>query len=737
MKQLFISLFLLSTFSFLYAAEGDTTVIRSHDKQLMKFPPANRDYINKVKFPDGSVTYRKIILAYELGCPSTGCSTWDYDTHVSVIQPTGQMDSTLHQQAFFEVDGLAPDSFYISLTPTYQTYFDSVANITDSIMSDTVFVEEYRNASSPTTVTNSFNAFETGYYKYYFNPNGVRIDSIYEDGDSLWYNGNHTWYTLFEIKNTIELGRLITPYGETSGMKYYPYTTFFDITDYASLLVDSMDIKLRFSGWQNGFLATLDFIFVEGTPPRDPERVVALHNGSYAYGSATNPINTRLAPYDLQLTSSEQYAQLNYTVTGHGADNSGCSEFCARSYFVKVDGSTKITKIVWKDDCGYNPLNPQGGTWIYDRANWCPGLPGYTDRHELTSFLNSSGPSTIKIDFQNHIAAGGSPSYSIDGAIITYGPANFALDASVEEILAPNNYIIHGRYNPICDEPKIRITNTGSTTLTSLKITYGAKGGAMSVYNWSGSLEFLESEEVELNRPNWARTHNVFEVTISDPNGGTDGYAGNNFLSAPFEVPDVLPNSFRIFYRTNDRSSSENALWIEDENENVVYSRFGVKNNTSYEDSVGLPDGCYTLTLTDAGKDGLAFWAGSQTNGSLRIHKTENMGTHKIFNSDFGTQIDYQFMVGSPLAIDENNEIENYINVYPNPSTGTIYIDGIYIDGEPAISLYDQVGRSVKISAQKDGNGRWVIEAGEHSKGLYTIRVISGSEIKVVKVLLK
>ena len=32
-------------------------------------------------------------------------------------------------------------------------------------------------------------------------------------------------------------------------------------------------------------------------------------------------------------------------------------------------------------------LYPQGGTWVYDRANWCPGDKATTRNHELTSYL--------------------------------------------------------------------------------------------------------------------------------------------------------------------------------------------------------------------------------------------------------------------------------------------------------------------------------------------------------------
>ena len=70
-------------------------------------------------------------------------------------------------------------------------------------------------------------------------------------------------------------------------------------------------------------------------------------------------------------------AMLKMTTTGHGFDNNAsAAEFKPIDYFVKVDGTLTHTQYNWDEDCGENPIFPQGGTWIYDRANWCPGKRG-------------------------------------------------------------------------------------------------------------------------------------------------------------------------------------------------------------------------------------------------------------------------------------------------------------------------------------------------------------------------
>jgi hypothetical protein len=187
---------------------------------------------------------------------------------------------------------------------------------------------------------------------------------------------------------------------------------------------------------------------------------------------------------------------------------------------------------------------------------------------------------------------------------------------------------------------------------------------------------------------------------------------------------------------TNNRSSAENVLYIQDEDENLVYTKFNVSNSTLYQDTMNLENGCYTLTLTDAGNDGLEFWNSSQTNGSLRFHRIENMAAYKVFETDFGSRVDYQFMVGSPLTVNEA-KMDFKLNVYPNPSEGLIYVEGITSDKSPAIALFDQMGRSLQITVTNRGNGLWSVQAPAYAKGIYTLRVLAESQSKTVKVMLE
>ena len=56
-------------------------------------------------------------------------------------------------------------------------------------------------------------------------------------------------------------------------------------------------------------------------------------------------------------------------------------------------------------------------------------------------------------------------------------------------------------------------------------------GGTMETFSWTGNLTYSQSEEVTL--PSFHDgTSNIFNVRISNPNGGVDEQEENDFLSS-------------------------------------------------------------------------------------------------------------------------------------------------------------------------------------------------------------
>ena len=79
-----------------------------------------------------------------------------------------------------------------------------------------------------------------------------------------------------------------------------------------------------------------------------------------------------MGPKTIVTDANAAYTKMVIRVTGHGEDGSNCAEFCPENHFLNVDGTQRWTQYVWRDNCAYNPVFDQGGTWIYQGANWCP-----------------------------------------------------------------------------------------------------------------------------------------------------------------------------------------------------------------------------------------------------------------------------------------------------------------------------------------------------------------------------
>ncbi|MGB0427915.1 MAG: peptide-N-glycosidase F-related protein, partial [Flavobacteriales bacterium] len=365
------------------------------------------------------------------------------------------------------------------------------------------------------------------------------------------------------------------------------------------------------------------------------------------------------------------FSELVFTPTGHGADNQGCSEFCERSFSVESNGQAMGSQSIWKDDCGSNALFPQPGTWLYNRANWCPGEQTPKFRFDLSSTL-TNGTNTVDVDFDYHTTSGGA-SYTVDGYVATYGEFNFTNNIAITDILAPTSKFDHSRFNPHCGKPQIEVQNLGGENLTSFNVTYSVDGLGIQYYNWEGNLapmgklviELPEMNPFDLANPNY----NTFLVKLSSPNGETDEDLTDNRMSSKFEHLKDFPTEFIVRFKANSQPQ-QNSWHIKNTSGDVIYSESGFEAGQTESTTVTLEPGCYIFTLNDSGDNGLGFWANNEGNGSIQFRKSAG-GIHKTFNRDFGSQIVYPFTVGVPLGLEDVDQGIDF-SLTPNPSSGLV-----------------------------------------------------------------
>lgn len=457
-------------------------------------------------------------------------------------------------------------------------------------------------------------------------------------------------------KEIFELENFVTPYGkrlDLNGEKGWSY--FYDVTDYAPLLKGDVDI----SSGNLQELLDMKFIFIKGIPARD---VIAIENiypwGMYKYYDLAD--NKKLSNKNLILRKDVNGYKLKARITGHREVGPyACCEWDSKQMKYTYGNSEGRMTIaywtVWKD-CSRNPVYPQGGTWPFDRAGWCPGSSAQTFEFDISNLFNP-GDTIQNFDYeiQPYSNNGEKDGEFVEShQLVYYGSPNFENDAAIDEIIAPNNYEGYRRDNPICGSPRIILKNTGSNLLQTAKIKYGLKDGNKSEFNWSGSLKFLETQEIYLPMPDWSGISegSEFVAEVLNPNNMNDENLSNNLLSSVVEMPMELPNKFVLHIEANDLGrAKENAYTIFDGNGKIFFARKEFEDNAKYSDEINLVNGCYVFLLTDKQRDGIMrhWWEQAHPerigkNGKIFI--TDIAGdTLKKFPYDFGAELRFCFSV--------------------------------------------------------------------------------------------
>ncbi len=485
--------------------------------------------------------------------------------------------------------------------------------------------------------------------------------------------------------DTVELGRLITPYAN-AGFPRTPWSWkkpyVFDVTDFASLLKDSAWVRIHYSGYSGGFTADLRFCFIEGLPHRPVLAMDRIWHGAFPYGGTT-PIEDHLPERIFTPPPATVQTLMRWQITGHGADNMGCAEFCSKAYTLSLNQNFLVKKDIWRDDCGSNALYPQSGTWIYNRANWCPGALVEPIEHIIAP-APAGQSCTLGIQFDPHQSSA-SASYIMDGMLFHYGAPNFQLEASLEAIISPNSADEYFRKNPGIGRPVIRVQNRGSQKITQLKIRYGFHGEPSQDYTWhsSAGIDFFEERVLVLpalpQRPSGSSSA-YFEAEISEVNGGKDALDYNNRLRSAWEATPEWPAQFSVMFSQSQSSSTavETTYRILDANGVEQWSRLQPQLGKLYRDTLNLAPGYYQLVVEDLACNGLNWWAAPGQTGVLSVYPLGSvipLPLKGYFSGDFGCGFTTSFQVAQHAKVQDGPVHQAEIRVYPNPATEQIDLE--------------------------------------------------------------
>ncbi len=594
------------------------------------------------------------------------------------------------------------------------------ANLDSIVVVDTIEMAPINivlfDPDNPPIPLDTLTRWPSYYNNYTYNESGIATDSTLVAPDETLYLVEMPYYgDPFELLNPWEIGRFITPYGNGLSLGNDGFTWVYDVTDYRSLLSDTVHITA--GNFQE--LLDMEFHMIQGTPPRDVLKIDKVYSG-YWY---LENFEDNVPPVTISLLSQAENFKVKTRTTGHLFDNpTNCAEFCEKIQSIDVGGQlVKEWQIL--QECSDNPLYPQGGTWIYDRAGWCPGMDVTEQDIEITPFVTAD---SVIIDYNTEYDQYGT--YSLEVHLFSYGAYNYEVDAAIEEVIAPNNLKRYGRYNPSAAAPIIVISNQGSNPLTYVQINYGPKGSETDYY-WDGELQFGEKAEIKLEKfdwEDWVNGDGSFSVQLSNPNNQNDENLINNVYHSQYNLPPVYPRTIVQQFRTN-KAANQNSWELRMNNDVVILERDNFENETLYVDTITFLNDCYQFYMYDTGDNGISFWANTQGSGLLRWYDLDG-NMLKNFNGDFGDEIYHSFYTDMFLVKDENLENKVDFSIIPNPNNGDFKISyTTNIDSNIEVQIYNSVGKNMYNQNTINNKGLIDISIEEIPAGVYTIILKSGN----------
>lgn len=524
----------------------------------------------------------------------------------------------------------------------------------DSIENPKVSIVIYGDTLNPQKVTDTITAWPG--WDFYYNSQGIRIDSAINGPVDTLIRRTMVYYEKpFEVIEPFEIARFITPYGKRLNLGEQGFTWIYDVTDYEPLLHGQVDLQAA----NTQELIDLKFLFIEGFPARD---VISVQNiwpeGSYKYKDVADDVKLQATSFKLQ-DKTESF-MLRARISGHGEYGPyACCEWAPKKHSWWLNGEKLYTWTVWRD-CGMNPVYPQGGTWQFDRAGWCPGTFVDTYDFELPPQAKPGGTVNIDYSVEPYDLDNGEESGNFEMAmqLFAFSAPNYRLDLELSDILAPSDRQEFRRMNPVSLNAVIRVRNTGRDTVRSFTVIYGLKGNSASAYEWSGKLGFMQSADIILPKPSWQgmTDRSVFVAEISTVNGAADQRSSNNICESVATSPVILPSEFLIHVKTQGFGrAADNSYRIIDARGNVVNEHQVFVDTTVYNDVIKLPPGAYDFTMYDKNEDGLIrhwwlFWEDKTKvgeNGELKILDSESNEIMDL-GYDWAEKRTLQFFVSDP-----------------------------------------------------------------------------------------
>ena len=401
-------------------------------------------------------------------------------------------------------------------------------------------------------------------------------------------------------------------------------------------------------------------------------------------------------------------------------------------------------------------VGPQTGGTNYNPTQVNPDGT-YNHQHMLRKVLNTSAmgetisPTTSGTLIQKQYT------FTVPAQFVNNAPqlGNLEIAAFVAE---SNTEIISGAYGPItltgfaftkdaqvqsvsseatvCAgilNPKAKIYNNGSSTITSATINYNVNGGTNSTYNYTGSIAPASTVEISLPAITFTpTTTNTLNVTIGNVNGSADQNTANNTQAKTGILLTTINNqsAFMTMEFTQDRYGSECSWKLYDEAANTIVTQDGPWADLSAtgillhsKSFTVLPNKCYRLDVTDTYGDGVNSGFGV---GGYKLYGQNPPAALITSNGQFGKGESRWFKTASSLSVENINGLTE-VTVYPNPAKEVAKLNfSLEKASTLTIAVYDQLGQLVQMVSNSQFNAgvnQVEINTSSLNSGIYNIRI--------------
>lgn len=278
--------------------------------------------------------------------------------------------------------------------------------------------------------------------------------------------------------------------------------------------------------------------------------------------------------------------------------------------------------------------------------------------------------------------------------------------------------------------PFLRITNWGTVTLTSATVAYNIDGSGSTNYNWTGSLNYGESEIINLPTLSSSAGNHVFNTSVSGPNGNTDLRNCNDSASLNFNIDPSYSSTTQVHLTLTPDNFGGEITWEFRDSSNTLLNSGGPYTNgntTVINESFNVsPNECYTFTISDSAEDGICCGFG---NGSYEL--TTDDATVIVSGGGYGVSEITNISTTSTLSANDYF-INNKLGLYPNPTSDIINIKlAVANDLPDSYKIYNMLGQLVKAK-EINNISQLKIDATSLSNGMYFIKVIKeGASISI------